>query len=289
MLTPWEYEIRGYYRKYSWRNLSMLYFAWRTCLNRSLTCDFNPFTIADYVAVNSEYMRLLAIRYWNKDVYVLSPPVFIEKYQKFVKNLSERGDYIICFGRISPEKRYEVAIKALSFSALKPRLKLLIAGALDYNDHSKIMYLRSLLNLAKRYGVKLEVKLNVDERTKIELLSRALAYIHTAIGEHFGITVVEAMATGTPVIVHSSGEPYFGITQQGLYGLIFKDSRDLAKKIDTLISDQMLWNRYHIKGLNRSMHYDYSKFVKNLEELLQQKLWQTQNGVNDVKHPQHVP
>jgi glycosyltransferase involved in cell wall biosynthesis len=40
-----------------------------------------------------------------------------------------------------------------------------------------------------------------------DILGRAMAYVHCAENEHFGITIVEAMAAGCVPVVHDSGGP----------------------------------------------------------------------------------
>ncbi|MGC9108370.1 MAG: hypothetical protein ACP5IE_09340, partial [Infirmifilum sp.] len=60
MIAPWYVETRGFYRKYRWGDLSMLYFAFNLALGRRLSCDLDPWDCADIVVVNSDYMRFLA-------------------------------------------------------------------------------------------------------------------------------------------------------------------------------------------------------------------------------------
>ncbi|MEM2614297.1 MAG: glycosyltransferase family 4 protein [Nitrososphaerota archaeon] len=265
MLAPWYYEIRGYYRRYRWRDLSMLYLAMNMAVNKVLTYDANPFLIAYKVLVNSRYMQLLAERYWKKKVYVLSPPLHLNKLSGFVRGRSGRLDYVLCFGRISPEKRYEDTLKAVAMTKTKP--KVIIAGSMD--GKSSIDYLKHILRIAKLLSIRVEVIPNVSEKEKWELFSKAMIYVHNARAEHFGISVVEAMALGTPVIVHKSGEPYFGITSRGRYGLVYDTLEDLAEYIDELFADEYLWLRFHSLTIKRARDYDYAVFVSKLKRLLE--------------------
>jgi glycosyltransferase involved in cell wall biosynthesis len=72
-------------------------------------------------------------------------------------------------------------------------------------------YLLNILKLTKRYGVKVVVETNASEKRKREVLSSSMIFINSSRHEHFGINVVEAMASGTPVIVHRSGGSYCDI------------------------------------------------------------------------------
>lgn len=267
MLLPWYYEIRGYYRKYYWHDLSMFYLATNMVMSRIFTYDMNPFSVADKVLVNSKYMKLLAKRYWRKEVHVLSPPIHLKSIGKEIKGRNHRHNYIICFGRISPEKLYEETLKAVAITKTKP--KVIIAGSL--NKKKDIKYLRHLLHIARFLNVKIEIIPNVHEKDKWSLFSEAMIYVHNARAEHFGITVVEAMALGTPVIVHKSGEPYYGITERGRYGLVYNTVKDLAYYIDKLFAEEHLWQLYHNLALKRAHDYDYTTFVYNVKKLLENK------------------
>jgi glycosyltransferase involved in cell wall biosynthesis len=67
--------------------------------------------------------------------------------------------------------------------------------------------LDQLNTLVKTVGVADRVKFypNAPAAVKIDLLRRAKIYLHTMVGEHFGISIVEAMALGCVPIVHNSG------------------------------------------------------------------------------------
>ena len=65
----------------------------------------------------------------------------------------------------------------------------------------------SLEKIVKKLGLTERVKFFPDasNEVKIDLLRRAKVYLHTMMGEHFGISIVEAMALGCLPIVHNSG------------------------------------------------------------------------------------
>lgn len=60
-------------------------------------------------------------------------------------------------------------------------------------------------NLANKKDVKIAFFLNVSRKKLIEIASHSKILVHATHGEHFGISVVEGMALGLPVIVHKSG------------------------------------------------------------------------------------
>ncbi|HEU5432448.1 MAG TPA: glycosyltransferase family 4 protein [Thermomicrobiales bacterium] len=114
---------------------------------------------------------------------------------------SERGgDYLVFLGRISPEKRPDRAIEI----ARDVGMRLVIAAKVDpvdqaYFEQAIEPMIRACPDLVDFIG-------EVDERQKDELLGGAYAYLFPIDWpEPFGLTMVEAMATGTPVIATNVG------------------------------------------------------------------------------------
>ena len=69
--------------------------------------------------------------------------------------------------------------------------------------------LNSLRESIKRLGVSERVRIitNVSRNNLKQMLDRSKIFLHTSIGEHFGVSIVEAMARGCIPVVHDSGGP----------------------------------------------------------------------------------
>jgi glycosyltransferase involved in cell wall biosynthesis len=110
------------------------------------------------------------------------------------------GDYLVFLGRICPEKRPDRAIEI----ARDVGMRLVIAAKIDtidvdYWEHAIEPLIRANPSLIEFVG-------EVDERGKDELLGGARAYLFPIDWpEPFGLTMTEAMATGTPVIAYRAG------------------------------------------------------------------------------------
>jgi len=112
---------------------------------------------------------------------------------------SEPGDYLVFLGRISPEKRPDRAIEI----ARDVGMRIVIAAKVA--DVDRDYYVTAIKPLVDASPL-VEFVGEVDEAGKDELLSGAYACLFPIDWpEPFGLTMIESMATGTPVIASRNG------------------------------------------------------------------------------------
>jgi glycosyltransferase involved in cell wall biosynthesis len=142
--------------------------------------------------------------------------------QTLKPNYKPSGDFVAFLGRISPEKRPDRAIRIAQ--ALGLRIK--IAAKIDKVDEAYFReHIASLFNLP---GV--EYIGEIDERSKSEFLGEASALLFPIDWpEPFGLSMIEAMACGTPVLAFRCGSVP-EIIDPGVTGLIV-DSMDEAIRV----------------------------------------------------------
>jgi glycosyltransferase involved in cell wall biosynthesis len=137
-----------------------------------------------FVANSLEVQKRIK-KFYKKDSFVIYPPVATSKF----KIRSNPDNYFLAGGRLVPYKRFDLLVK--TFNRLGMNLKIFGDGPL-FNE------------LQKMAGPKVEFLGRVTEETKIELFEKCLAFINPQV-EDFGITTVEAMAAGRPVIAFGQG------------------------------------------------------------------------------------
>ncbi len=109
---------------------------------------------------------------------------------------SEPGDYLLFFGRIHPEKGAREAIAV----ARRSGRKLVIAGIIQDEEYFR----EAVAPFVDGDQVRYVGSVGPGERDR--LLGGAFALLHLiSFEEPFGLSVVEAMATGTPVIAFARG------------------------------------------------------------------------------------
>lgn len=137
-----------------------------------------------YIAISDTVRRRIK-KYYHRDSTVIYPPVDTDRYQ--ISHAPKR--YYLAGGRLVPYKRIDLAVRA--FSRLGIPLKVFGVGP----------ELRRLKSLARS---NVEFVGRISDHEKAELFQNCIAYINPQ-EEDFGITAVEAMAAGRPVIAYRGG------------------------------------------------------------------------------------
>ena len=139
------------------------------------------------------------------------------------------GDYFVFLGRISPEKRPDVAIEV----ARKAGVRLVIAAKVDPVDQA---YFEQVVEPLLK-GPSVEYIGEVDEERKAELLRDARGLLLPILWpEPFGLAMIEAMAFGTPFITRRCGSTP-EIVAHGQVGYICDTDEELVsaiKKVEAL-------------------------------------------------------
>jgi glycosyltransferase involved in cell wall biosynthesis len=109
---------------------------------------------------------------------------------------AESDDYLIFFGRIHPHKGAREAIKI----AKSCHKKIILAGIIQDEDYYQ-QHIEPFLNKSDIIYVG-----NVDSTERNRLLGNAYALLHPIFfDEPFGLSIIESMACGTPVIAFNRG------------------------------------------------------------------------------------
>lgn len=159
--------------------------------------------------------------------HILYPPVSTDFLNHNEKDSDEKRDNaVITVARISKEKN----LKIIPYIAnLTRNISFTIVGLLD-----SIQEYNSLLMLIKELGVSDKVKIltNVKRNHLRGVLRNSKVYLHTSVNEHFGISIVEAMASGCIPIVHNSGGPKEFVPSYLRYELIEEAAQKINKAIE---------------------------------------------------------
>jgi glycosyltransferase involved in cell wall biosynthesis len=133
------------------------------------------------------------------------------------------------------------------------------------------VYLKKIIEKEHIRNVKLQPNMSFEELHSLRTKSKI--YLHPMPHEHFGISIVEAMASGCVPIVHKSGGPWYDILERKeIYGYAYNSVNEATVKIQTLLSDPNHYLEKALLALERSKAFTYEKFSERLHELLYKHL-----------------
>ena len=88
--------------------------------------------------------------------------------------------------------------------------------------------------MIKQYGLEetVEIRKNVSLSELLDIMARSKVYLHTKTSEHFGISIVEAMAAGLIPIVPDYGGPLEFVPKQYRYRTLAEAAEIVKMVID---------------------------------------------------------
>jgi glycosyltransferase involved in cell wall biosynthesis len=176
-------------------------------------------------------------------------------------------DFIMYVGRPQPHKNLGRLIQAFALLHKKhPNLKLVIAGKKDkvHDIH---------LQTAKKYGVTDSVVFTgfVSEGQLKWLYHNTAAYVFPSLSEGFGLPALEAMAHGAPV-VSSNATCLPEVYQDAVEYFDPLDVKDMANKIDSVLSDASLRQDLRNKSLRHYKKFSWKRMAEKTLEVYERAL-----------------
>jgi len=173
---------------------------------------------------NSAYTQNAIKKFMGTDSIVLYPPIANEFFIRDVS--SERTDTVVSVGRISPEKGFTLIPQIARLT--DKRIRFIIVGI-----KASAQELKRIRELIATYDVSTRVKVVTDlpaEELK-SILRSSKVFLHTTVGEHFGMSIAEAMASGCVTLTHDSGGPKEFVPNQFRFDSIQKAAETIDKTI----------------------------------------------------------
>jgi len=158
----------------------------------------------DHFIANSNYIADRIKKYYRQEAKVIYPPIPVDEFQPVEK--SEIGDYYLYVSRLVGYKKCDLVVDA--FNQLK--LPLVIIG----NGPEKSRLVAKANRNIKFLGF-------ISEVEKRDYFAKARAFVFPA-EEDFGIVMVEALASGRPLIAYKEGGAA-EIVQPGINGEFFNE------------------------------------------------------------------
>ncbi len=221
----------------------------------------------------SEAARELVFRSYKGDYRIIPNGIDVDFYGAPQPPASELQDgklNIVFVGRLEKRKGLDYLLRAMSLVCqLRPQARLIVIGA--FRPGQRRAYLRQIQQFGLRHVV---FKGFVSDEEKRQYLQTADIYCWPALGgESQGITLLEAMAAGTPVVASDIPASRTMLTDQEAAILVPpKDHVALARALMRIADNPEKGRRMAEAGRQRALDFTWSTIANRVlayyEELL---------------------
>ncbi|OGG23197.1 hypothetical protein A3B48_00240 [Candidatus Gottesmanbacteria bacterium RIFCSPLOWO2_01_FULL_40_10] len=213
---------------------------------------FSKSEIIDYYRVDSSK---ITVAYPGFDQKQFNPDINPKVIGPLRTKLNFRGKYILYVGTLQPRKNISGLIEAFSRLELKD-VKLVIAGKKGW-AYKEIFNRSGVLNISD----KVLFTGYVTDAQLAGLYNNALCLVLPSYYEGFGLPVVEAMASGCPVIASNCSSLPEIVSDAGVL-INPDDTKSMAAAINKVVVSSRLRKFLIGKGLKRSKEFSWEKCAK---------------------------
>ncbi len=239
----------------------------RTLLNRMKLFRINS------IVCNSKFTKKYIDKEFGVKSIVIYPPVDVEKLKP-----KRKENLIISIGRFSQltqAKRQDILIRAFKkiYDSGFRDWKLILAGGVEIGVTD---YVKNLRGKAKGYPIEIIESPSWKEIRKMYGKAK-IFWSASGYGidekkepkrvEHFGITVIEAMAGGAvPLVCFAGGHKE--IISEGKDGYLWATEKALLLKTKALTQNRQLLLKLSKNARQSSKVYEYARFEAQVSEIL---------------------
>ncbi len=211
----------------------------------------------DKIISVSQNVKERVKKYLDRESEIIYPPVEIAKY-RYEKN----GDFWLSVNRLIRHKRVDMQIMAF---AKMPAEKLIIVGSYEKSKHftEYVDYIKKIAT------PNIKILHWVDNKTLIDLYADCKGFIATSLDEDFGLTPLEAMASGKPVIAPNEGG-YRETVVNGVTGRLI-DQIDEDKIIGAIKEIGQNPEKYKNSCLEQARKFDLEIFIEKIKNKLKNR------------------
>ncbi|HDD45920.1 MAG TPA: glycosyltransferase family 1 protein [Candidatus Aenigmarchaeota archaeon] len=235
---------------YLWRPSSYILFPYREYIKN-----------ADKIIAVSNAAAEFISHFTDKKIHIIPNGIDIANFS--VKRKVFDGKSVLFVGRFVYRKGIHILLEAMSHVLKKQDAKLTLVGS-GYLKHIIKLFVRAF-NLGKN----VKIMENIPKEELIKIYRKAHVFVMPSIyGESFGIVLLEAMATKTPIVAYNQGG-IGEIIESGVTGILVKKEsvEEMAKNILLLLNNKDLARKIASNAFKAVKRYDWNVIAEEIENV----------------------
>ena len=169
-------------------------------------------------------------------------------------------DFVLLYtGRLATEKNItDLLYGQVLLNSMYPNIKLVIVGSGNLNS--------SLKRMASKLDLKNSVVFTgeIPNKEMSNIYSMCDVFVMPSQSETQGLNVLEAVATGKPIVCHCS-PVYEDVVCSGINGFYFNDVEDYVDSVIELYNNPDILQRFGQESLLMSGNFSKENYAKNIE------------------------
>lgn len=232
-------------------------------LNKYLKCNNSFITISNHTF--NFYLKNLPAKL-HKNVSILHNAINFERFKNSVIKVCSEKINIVNIGNFLPKKNTSFFIPIAKY-LIKHGIRFQITLIGEGNTKA------SIIKKIKDEGLTNYFSFTGFVNKVEDYLSKADIYVHTAHYEPFGLVLLEAMASRTPVISLDGGGNS-DIIKDKKNGFLIKEenAETFGKTIMELQKNKLLYNSIVEEGFRTAKKHDIKEYAEKLVELYKQTI-----------------
>jgi len=239
--------------------------------------DYQNTRRAGVVLVNSYFSRETVLRIYGINAMTCYLGVDSQKFRPL--NVP-RESYVISVGALTPLKGFDFLIQSVALVPYSKRPPVNIFW--NSEQPGERVYLE---RLAKELDVSLRFKQLVRDDELVELYNRAVVTLYAPVLEPLGLTALESMSCGTPVIGVREGGVRETIAD-GVTGLLVeRDPQAMAYALECFLADPQKIEEFGLRGREYTRQvWTWERTMTVLEQQIEQtaNLHSTQRSAGEI-------
>jgi glycosyltransferase involved in cell wall biosynthesis len=204
-----------------------------------------------FITTVSNYANIQLRKLFGVSSKVVPNGVDLDLFKPCLKE-KQRGDF---------EHYYPVVLNLTAYNNLKGKDLLIKSFKAIKRKYNKAVLLAA--GIGSSSGDILDINYMSYEKTP-HIYCKADFYLLTSKHESFGLPIIEAFATGTPVIAYDRDDARREHINNSGAGLLFKDTNTLIQAVDEVLNN---WEVYSIRGIEYARKFDWKTTTKEYIEI----------------------